>query len=175
MEIRFDTRVIERFKRRARKKHPFEYLEVLFGSSQEDVIDIRASEVIEHTATSSTAGDAELAWDSKDLEPLKRKAAEKGMIWCGTLHSHPNGTERPSDSDNQDAADKKELVFGIYSYEKLPSGRLSKGKLTWWFPQLPAKASPHETTPSPIPSPLPNPGDGDQRQDHGPDGTGALE
>jgi proteasome lid subunit RPN8/RPN11 len=137
MEIRFDAKELERFKKRARQAHPLEYLELLFGRVTDTLVDIVSIVPIKHVATLNSEGERTLDYDTKDLAPLKEIAGKSGLEWIGTIHSHPDYEHFfASEQDNDSARDNGEKVFGIYSFTKSPkTGRCAHGKVGFFFPQ----------------------------------------
>jgi proteasome lid subunit RPN8/RPN11 len=128
---------MDRYKRAARKRAPLEYLEILLGKASEGTLEIVKSVKILHTASLDSSGE-DPSCDYKDaaLEVIKLKAEKEGLAFLGTIHSHPNGSGIPSESDNQSALDNQEQVFGIYSFQKNgKTGRITASKLCFYLPQ----------------------------------------
>lgn len=136
MEISFDAKELERFKKRARSKDPMEYLEVLFGRKSRTAVEIVSIVPIKHLATLNSDGGADCNYEYSALEPLKQIAATNDLEWLGTIHSHPGYRHtRPSESDNESALYNEEKVFGIYAFAKSPGGRCTYSKVSFFFPQ----------------------------------------
>ena len=138
MDIKVAGRSLDRFKRRARQRYPVEYLEMLLGHVTETEIEIVKSVPIKHVSTLTSDDQPSCDYKAEDLEIIKLKAEKEGLEWIGSVHSHPGWTvNSPSESDNDDARDKHEHVFGIYNFKKNPkSGRSEHSKLCFYIPQI---------------------------------------
>ena len=147
MDIKVARRSMDRFKRIARRRYPLEYLEILIGRVSEGAIEIVKSVPIPHTASVSSNGgassfadaglDLSCDWEDADLEIIKLKAEKEGLVFLGTIHSHPGSPNTPSDTDNESVLSTRERVFGIYSFDKnAKSGRCTASKLCFYLPQV---------------------------------------
>lgn len=137
MLVKYDSDVLKRFKERARKRAPLEYLELLFGHATEDQIEILRSVQVKHTATLSTSNDQSIEQlDEGEVATIKLKQAEEGLEWIGDIHSHPGHSDNvPSTTDNECALEDKARIFGIYSFHS-SSGRCSS-QTCFYLPQKP--------------------------------------
>jgi proteasome lid subunit RPN8/RPN11 len=140
---------MDRFKRIARRRYPLEYLEILLGRVSEGAIEILKSVPIPHTSTVDLADAKDISscfqdaginfscdFKDADLEVIKLKAEKEGLVFVGTIHSHPNKeTTVPSEGDNESALDNQEQVFGIYSYKKNGKTGRTDSKLCFYLPQ----------------------------------------
>ena len=150
MEIKVSRRSLDRFRRTARKRYPIEYLEILLGHVTDQTIEIVKSAPIPHTSTLTSEDMGGCEYEVKDLEIIKLKAQSEGLEYLGSVHSHCGySINNPSESDNEDAIDTGEKIFGIYSFVKnQKSGRIENGRLCFYEPQRPivlTNGSSHET------------------------------
>lgn len=137
--VKYDHSVLKRFKERARKRAPLEYLELLFGHITDDHIEILQSVPVKHTATLSTSNDQSIEeLDEGDVATIKLKQAADGLEWVGDIHSHPGHDDNvPSETDNESALKDKAALFGIYSFHfSTKSGRCSS-QICFYTPQRP--------------------------------------
>jgi len=138
MDIKVAKRSMDRFKRIARRRYPLEYLEILIGRISPEAIEIVKSVPILHTATLDSANrNAGCEWEDSALEILKLKAGREGLVFLGTIHSHPDySTNTVSEGDNASALTNQEQVFGIYSFKKNgKTGHGADSKLCFYLPQ----------------------------------------
>jgi proteasome lid subunit RPN8/RPN11 len=137
MDIKVSRRSLDRFRRRARKRYPVEYLEILLGHVTGTEIEIVKSVPIKHTCTLTSDDEKTLDYKAGDLEFIQLKAEKEGLVWIGSIHSHPDSENTPSESDNQSVIDDGEHAFGIYSFHKNPkSGHFNRSKTCFYFPQI---------------------------------------
>lgn len=137
MKIRYDSSILERFKKVARKRAPLEYLELLFGRAGEEEIEILRAVTVKHTATLSTDDDQAIEeLDSNVVDSIKLKMSQEGLEWLGDIHSHPDHADNvPSSVDNENALEIKAKVFGIYNFSK-KSGRC-QSRVCFYIAQRP--------------------------------------
>lgn len=127
MKFIVDRSDVERFKRRARAAAPNEYVELIFGTVSDSTVKATRFERIKHRATKR-----QISYEIEDFDRVvSEQVDDEGLIYIGTVHSHPNGCPEPSYTDNDNARIENELVFGIYG---LPNEG-KRGVMKWWLTQ----------------------------------------
>lgn len=123
---------LRRFRLRATRAYPKEYIELLFGSKSGSRFIIQHLETLKHKATRSI-----LEFDNDHFEDVVAQTiAKTGLEFLGTIHTHTQGLPEPSEMDNVWAIYCEEHVFAINMITKTKSGR-PKHALSLWLPQKP--------------------------------------
>jgi hypothetical protein len=135
MRISCSKSELRKFKVRAGKRYPNEYIEVLFGirggRAEYNVLLISA---VPHKGTKHQCGSTDAVWD----EHVAKVTKETGLTWLGSIHTHNGNVHEagPSPMDNSDAIRIGESFFAIDCIHRAPSGRL-RHDVKFWFPQRP--------------------------------------
>ncbi len=104
-----DTKEEARFRRRALTHYPLEHLEALWGKVRGDILYIHAFVKVDHKP-----GHITLKYDDIELDEHAEDAAEIGLEYLGTIHTHPNVDEaRFGDIDLEQSQDSSDAVMGI--------------------------------------------------------------
>lgn len=121
-----NKKVLRGYIRRALKAYPKEYMETILGRINGQDIEIWAFQDIPHDGTKMQCG-----YDPGDLREQAEEAAAEDMILLGTIHSHTNGYDAPSDQDWKDSRMNNELLLGICAISKTPKGRRRVKVMLW--------------------------------------------
>jgi len=122
-----DKKEEAKFRRRVLRRYPKEYLESLWGEKRGDILYVVAFVKTEHKGTRK-----QCEYDEQELDFHEEDAAEHGLHFLGTIHSHPNVSDtRFGDCDLEDCQDNQEAIMGIAAVERLPNGR-KKCRLAYW-------------------------------------------
>lgn len=70
------------------------------------------------------------------MNGLKKQAQASGYTLLGTIHSHPDCENWPSEADNVGARESGEHVFGILKVLKKGRSR-ARTDVKWWLTQHP--------------------------------------
>lgn len=124
-KIVVDKRVMQNFTRRAIRRYPKEYVEVVFGRIKGDTVFIHAFYPLNHTSTPF-----KVDYTDADIEAVQDVAEDENLVNIGTIHSHPNCMAVPSPTDLLSAAQDRETVMGICSIEK--KGERLKTRTLFW-------------------------------------------
>ena len=117
-----------KFRRRALRHMPNEYIEALFGIERRNELVICAFINIEHTGTPRT-----LDHDDEDYERHRRQAERSGLTLLGTIHTHPHRDSALfSDTDAHESLRLGERVMGICAIDT--SGTRRKCITRYWPP-----------------------------------------
>ena len=137
MKITCSKSELRKFKVRAGRRYPQEYIETLWGLRDGwRGCDVLLIKVVPQKGNKHTCGCDQAGWEKY----LEESTDESGLTFLGTIHTH-NGNrhmEIPSAADNISAIESGERFFGIDCITRLPSGRL-KHAVQFWFPQHPIK------------------------------------
>jgi proteasome lid subunit RPN8/RPN11 len=118
-----------KFRRRALRRMPSEYIETLFGIETRAEYVVCAFVEIEHIATPTS-----LDYDDEDLERHKLLAARSGLILLGSIHTHPHREDALfSDLDMRELLRLDEKVMGILAIDT--SGARRRCTVAYW-PQI---------------------------------------
>jgi proteasome lid subunit RPN8/RPN11 len=113
MRVVVDRNEEKKFRRRAMRRMPKEYIELLFGHVHDDSIVICAFVEIDHESTPQA-----LTYDTEDLERQVDLAAKSGLEYLGTIHSHPHRPDTMfSETDARDSLGREDIVFGILAID----------------------------------------------------------
>lgn len=125
---------LRKFKARAGRRQPAEYIETLWGFKTGKDHDIQAIRPVSHRGTRNICQPGIDAWN----QHLEEVAEATGMQFLGTIHTHNDEIhdEGPSPSDKLSALETGERIFAIDCIRRLPSGRL-KHVIKFWYPQAP--------------------------------------
>ena len=122
-----DKKEEAKFRRRVLSRYPREYLEALWGKLHGDTLYIVAFVKAEHKGTRHSC-----EYHEQELDFHEEDAAEHGLHFLGTIHSHPNAADtRFGDCDLEDCQDNQEAIMGIAAIEKLPNGK-KKCRISYW-------------------------------------------
>jgi proteasome lid subunit RPN8/RPN11 len=126
-----DKKEEAKFRRRALRRFPLEYIEALWGQIRGDILYICAfvrMEVDKATIKS-------LYYDEQELDFHVEDAKEAGLQFLGTIHSHPNCEDtRFGDTDLENVQDSGEIVMGIAAIQRIGEGRKKRKRciLEYW-------------------------------------------
>jgi hypothetical protein len=139
MKITCSKSELRKFKVRAGKHYPHEYMETLFGiNGGQAGCDILLISPVPHAGNKHQCSSTDEIWD----QHVEDVAEEQGLTWLGSIHTH-NGNIHypgPSPSDNSEAIRCLENFFAIDCITRRPSGRLVHS-VQFWFPQYPIKST----------------------------------
>ena len=109
MKVNVSQDVLSRFRRRALRRYPKEYMETIWGRVRGGEAYIYAFHPIKH------AGDREsLEYEPVDIEEQRDEEAPlEKMIFLGTIHTHPDSDIEPSQADWETARVDGDTVIGI--------------------------------------------------------------
>lgn len=130
MNIQIDRKGLSGFRRRAWARFPHkEYVEALFGIVQAGIPIVSLFYPMEHTADKWACDYAPL-----EIKELSQIAAEHGLQFLGTIHTHmgSNTCAHPSKNDVKSSQELGERLFGIVHLYKTDSGR--RRSTTEFFP-----------------------------------------
>ncbi len=133
--VKLNRAGMERFRRRAKRAFLAnkEYIELVGGRiSPTGQITISEFFPIKHTANRS-----EIYYTPKQWDQVKAEVEASGLVFLGSVHTHPDGHDYPSACDNEGTRKTGEIITGILSVWKSPLGRVMT-RTRWWWPQLPA-------------------------------------
>lgn len=129
MRVQVDRRVLKGFRQRALKKYPLEYMETIFGSVKNNVIQIVFFSPIDHSATTNSCQYSlhaiEEQQDKEDLTEFRN------LQMLGTIHSHPDAPIEPSEGDWYTSRTDGDIVSGIYQICPR-KGRRKYGKVRFY-------------------------------------------
>lgn len=120
--IVLDRKLLDGFKKRALKKYPNEYMEVMLGEISRGKARIFSFQDFDHSGTPTNIITDDDACHNED-----REAFDQPIL--GSLHTHPNGIAQPSELDLQTAAEDGEKVWGICAISK----RKNRRYVSWGF------------------------------------------
>lgn len=109
--VLIDRRVLEGFRRRAKKAYPREHLEALLGQIATDgEASVHAMCAIDHKGTRDGC-----EYETSDLLAIEEEFAQRGLHMIGTIHSHPalNTCVHPSELDHNTGVEHGEFVMGV--------------------------------------------------------------
>jgi proteasome lid subunit RPN8/RPN11 len=132
MVLKVNQQALQAFRRHACEVYPREYVEILAGTvSKKGEIRIERFYQIEQTLRPKY-----VLYTAEEIDQVRKKAKAWGLMMLGSIHSHPNADDHPSEQDNQESYSQGELVFGILSVRAASSGR-KHTTLAWWPVQNP--------------------------------------
>lgn len=119
--------------RRAKSKHPLEFVEAIWGT--ETVDSFRISDF--NRMRIKDAAKNSLEYDDEEIVRQKALAHAAGKTFLGTIHSHPHVdySPAPSDTDHEEGILKGERVMGILHLWKDRKTKRFCHDIAWWFPQ----------------------------------------
>lgn len=132
-KIIIDKKEEAKFRRRALRKFPNEYLEMLWGFIENRCLHICAFVPIEHKAWINA-----VEYDEVDIDEHVERAKEtKKLMLVGTIHTHPYREDAtPSSFDFKDNEADIDLVMGVMSIEKKKKkGRKRVSQVAYWHPR----------------------------------------
>lgn len=147
MKVVVDGKQLRRFRRRALKAFPLEYVEALWGTATPEALTIKAFVSLPHTAQQINAAcsvcgnrddSTSLNYEDKSIRKLKKDALSADLQFLGTIHSHPErkADTYPSDTDNEVSRKHAELVMGIMAIWESEVSKRKRSNVKWWTPQL---------------------------------------
>lgn len=109
-----DKRILERFKKRALKVYPVEYIEEVWGRVKTDGIHVFYLGEMEQIADRGS-----IEYDYSGFECGEKDGS---LQMLGTLHTHPHPCDEstPSRTDTRNSREEKEIVMGIMAIRKTP-------------------------------------------------------
>ena len=104
-----DKKEEARFRRRALRRYPYEYIEALWGQVRGDTMYICAFVKMLHTSS-----DRAIFLADNEMDDHVEDAEEHGMHFLGTIHTHPDCEDtRFGDTDLETSQESQEAVMGI--------------------------------------------------------------
>lgn len=131
MRVVVSANAWKNFLRRGKSHYAHEIVAALWG--YETVEAFRVSRI--HPMRVK-AGRFWCTYDDEEISRQKMLAAEAGLKFLGTIHTHPHPDCDPSPSarDHIDSLGHGEKLMGIIHLWKDKNGRF-KTDVAWWFPQ----------------------------------------
>jgi proteasome lid subunit RPN8/RPN11 len=129
MKIQVSRKVLNGFRARALKKYPSEYLETVWGTIGKNAARIVAFYPIEHKATPEKCQYEAIAIDEQ--REKEDDFPEGRLKFLGTIHSHPDGSQHPSESDWETSRSDGDLISGIYQILPIRGSR-KKTRVTFY-------------------------------------------
>ena len=118
-KIVIDKKEERKFRRRALRQFPKEYMQVMYGFIENGVAYVCIFLDIKHTATSQACS----YWHS-DLDAHMDEAKRHNLVCLGTIHSHPDRDHTLfSEGDLEDSQSTQEVIMGICAIESLGKGK----------------------------------------------------
>ena len=119
---------MERFRRRARKAYleGKEYIEMVGGQITPTGILIQEFFSFPHKASKE-----KIHYEDADWNAAIETITAKGMVFLGSIHSHPNKHSHPSEEDLHSSRRAGEHLLGIIAIWRSETGRLMT-KTEWW-------------------------------------------
>ena len=114
--VLIDKRILDGFKRRARKVYPLEVMEIVVGEIRGEDTVVLSFQAVDHIAS-----EGEIAVDDEDFLNTEQERYRHDVL--GTIHSHPNDTVEPSLRDKRSAKKDGEVIYGICAITRSPAGR----------------------------------------------------
>ncbi len=113
-----------KFRRRAIRHYPLEHMEALWGTVRGDILYIHAFIKVDHKPAART-----ISYDDTELDEHEEDAAEIGLVYLGTIHTHPNCEDtRFGDTDLEQSQDSSDAVMGICAIQT--TKKVKKGTKT---------------------------------------------
>lgn len=127
MQLVINSVSLRRYRRRALRTQPKEYLELLIGIKIDKTLYIQDFVAVKQIATNKS-----VSIDLDDSDRIESETKASGRIILGNIHSHPHWSSAyPSECDNDLSRDCKEYVFGIFH---IGSKSLRTKTTTKWWP-----------------------------------------
>jgi proteasome lid subunit RPN8/RPN11 len=122
-----DKKEEAKFRRRAIRALPNEYLETMYGFIKDDEVYICAFMEFEHESSP-----VDISYDDDDLVRDQNHAQANGLTMLGTIHTHPDREDALySESDARSCWEtKQEIVFGICAISN--KGKRRKCHVAYW-------------------------------------------
>jgi proteasome lid subunit RPN8/RPN11 len=130
------------FIRRAKRAHPLEHVEAVWGQETIDTFRIMRFNRIrlkQRPDGTTIQSKDELEYTGTEIKRQKGLAKEAGMIFLGTVHTHPSADSDPaaSEDDHVGAVKDGEKMMGVVHLYKKGRKKPFKCITRWWFPQHP--------------------------------------
>ncbi|PWT80209.1 MAG: hypothetical protein C5B44_05740 [Acidobacteria bacterium] len=109
-----DKGVLAGFKARALHSYPIEHCECLWGKVENGTAYVSVIERVQVDEADETGVDIETGDFGEELA---------GMSLMGTIHTHPDDTCEPSETDIEESIKAKEWFFGICAINKVNNRR----------------------------------------------------
>jgi|SRR5208282_4039699 proteasome lid subunit RPN8/RPN11 len=104
-----DKKEEAKFRRRALNHYPLEYMEALWGKVRGDILYIHAFVKVDHKPGKRT-----LQFEDFEIDEHEEDAAEIGLVYLGTIHTHPNASDAQfSEVDCEQSQDSQDVMMGI--------------------------------------------------------------
>lgn len=116
-EVVVDRKVIGGFRRRALAAYPREIIEQIVGRVVGTQARIFALRDLEYQATRKNI------FMDEDANPMTEDGDEDGYEVLGTIHTHPQDTVTPSETDWRSMRDDGEMLMGICAIRKTDKRR----------------------------------------------------
>ena len=109
MKVNVSQDVLSSFRRRAFRRYPREYMETIWGRVKGGEAYIYAFHPIRHES------DRESVWyDPAEIEEQRDEEAPlEKMVLLGTIHTHPDSSIEPTQSDWETARVDGDMIIGI--------------------------------------------------------------
>lgn len=134
MRVTYPRRLLDQFKREAKRIFPKEAYAVLLGKRNGDSVRVTHFYIPDNQERLSTERDVPYAnaW----LQEARLMAIQEGLDTLGDLHSHPATSEweqdtAPSAQDWDRSLQIKSAIHGICSIRRYPSGRMIARTRFW--------------------------------------------
>jgi len=109
MKVNVSQDVLSSFRRRALRRYPKEYMETIWGQVKGGEGYIYAFHPIEHKSDNES-----IEYEPVEIEEQRDEEAPlEKMILLGTIHTHPDGSIEPSQSDWETARVDGDMLIGI--------------------------------------------------------------
>lgn len=130
-KIVIDKQEEAKFRRRALKAYPMEYIEALWGFIRKDVLYVCVfmpmEQNVDNEGTPIKPKNNSVSYAEDELDSHEDEAKEHRLTLLGTVHTHPDcSLTHFSEGDLLDQLDSQETVFGICAIETIETK--SKGK-----------------------------------------------
>ncbi len=109
MKVNVSQDVLSSFRRRALRRYPKEYMETIWGQVKGGEGFIYAFHTIKHKGDNES-----IEYEPVEIEEQRDEEAPlEKMTLLGTIHTHPDGSIEPSQSDWETARVDGDMLIGI--------------------------------------------------------------